>query len=206
MTTTIPSVLAVDGTPQAVVPTISVNELGQYADLESRNSVFSAYAKQGIAATTYAVLVDLNDTAHWPHSGTNYLDLFKVYMTVDRASNTHGTLRVGVITRVDATSADVTFFNRLDFDNSSDAHLTRDRSFSPSTLSMKQSGGMVSRFVSTGRVTGLTAINTATPMESYLGPASVVPAVGDVIIGFEYASGGAYSATVSCFYMGWPPA
>lgn len=100
---------------------------------------------------------------------------------------------------MNGTNADVEYLMGLRFDKSSEQYLIRDRRFTPSQLKCLVSNGTLPYCISTGRVTNVSAINTGVSLDSPRGSATVVPAVGDIIIEYNRTAG-TYNAAVSCFY------
>ena len=168
---------------------------------ERERNGFSSYVLNDVGATTYAILIDKSDTTNFPHDTTDDLHLSAVYLTVDRDANAIGTLRVGVITRVDGTNADVSWFSGVAFIKSDERHLVRDRNFAPSQLRAVVSGGLTPYFVTNAKSTNVTAINTGTTLNTPVGAAT--PAVEDIVIDFEWTAG-TYDASASCFYHSHP--
>lgn len=168
---------------------------------EQEDNVFAAFGKTGIVATGWAVLVDKSDTTNFPHRETGRLDLSAVYLQVDRDSTGEGAARVGVVTRIDGTDADVTFVQGISFNKSDDRHINRDRNFSPSQLKCAVVGGATPYIASQFKQTNVAALNTATALDSPRGAATVIPAVGDLVIYYERTAG-SFDMSVSAFYHG----
>ncbi len=165
---------------------------------ERERNVFVAYAKQNVAANGYAVLVDLSDTTNFPHSRVGRIDLSATYFQVDKQQNATGAVRLGVITRVNGTDADVTFVQGVRFDKSNERHINRDRNYAPSQLKLGVEAGSANRALGVNE-TGITAINTGLTLDSPAG--AVTPAVGDVVIGWEQGTAN-FDFAVSAFYHG----
>lgn len=167
---------------------------------ERERGVYVALVRQNVADTAYAILVDLSDTTNFPHDRNGRIDVTAVFLQADRDATAEGAVRLGIITRVDGTSADVAFVQGIRFNKSDTRTIIRDRIFSPNQLKLGVSGGQLTK--SLGSVTtGITAINTATPLDSPRGSATVTPGVGDLVAMFESAAG-TYNATASVFYHG----
>lgn len=189
------ALVGADGEPLA---TSADGEL-QITSIEQEKNNLAAYTKQDVSATTYAVLVDLSDTTNWPHDATGRADLSYVSFQVDRASSTVGRLSLGVITRVDGTDADVVFFRGLIFQHGTETFLERAENFAPSQIKCGVSGGATTHLL-VAETTGIAAINTATPLDSPLGTATVTPAPGDLVVRFQHDNGGAWTGAVSVLY------
>lgn len=166
---------------------------------EREIDTFIAYGDQDIAATAYAILIDKSDTANFPHSETGRIDLTAVYLFVDRTNTAVGRLRLGVITRIDGTDADISYIQGVSFQKGSPPTIERDRHYSPSQLKCSVVDGELNRIL-TGETETTTSVNTGTTLDTPAGTAT--PAVGDLIVKFQHDSGGQYNAFVSAFYHG----
>lgn len=170
-------------------------------ETERERDTFVAYTVADVSASGYAILIDLSDTTNFPHDRTGRIDLSAVYISVDRDSTATGRVRVGVITRVDGTNADITYVQGVNFAKSDERTILRDRRFSPSQIKLGVTGGVATRVLSSGAETNVAAVNTATPLASPRGAGTVTPAVGDVILNYERTAG-SYNLAVSATYHG----
>ncbi|WP_174804359.1 hypothetical protein [Martelella limonii] len=182
-----------------VLSTFTGSGLYPFAISDRDAPKFIAYSGSGISGTTYAMLVDLSDTTNFPHNDTGRIDLYSTFLLVDKAANSAGSVRLGVITRIDGTDADVSLVQGVSFTNTSDRSIERDRIFDH-PLKLGQSGGELTDVATAFKLTGVTAINTGLTLPSPRG--NVTPALGDVVIQFAYTSGSAYNASVSGQYAG----
>lgn len=189
------ALVGADGEP---LTTSADGEL-QVTTVEQEKNNLVAYTKSGVAATAYVILVDLSDTTNWPHDATGRVDLSYVSFQVDKPTGAQGRLSLGVITRVDGTSADVVFFRGLIFQNGTGTFIERAENFAPSQIKCGVSGGSTVQLLVTPTET-ITAINTATPLDSPLGTATVTPAPGDLVARFQHDSGAAWNGAVSVLY------
>lgn len=173
-------------------------------ETERERNVFSAYGPGAITSdgTTWACLVDLSDTSNWPHDRTGRIDISIINMQVDKTTNCTGSVSLGVITRVDATNADVTLFAGISFNNASETHLEVSRNFAPSQLKCGVSGGVATRIVTTAKLTNDTGIQTDVAMASHRGAGTVTPAVGDIVVRFIKTAGTSMTPAVQVFYHG----
>ena len=87
---------------------------------QERNLYFGL--RVNVSSTTiHRLLLDLSDTTNYPHNSSGRIDLSATYLQVDRsATGTTGAVRVGVITRVSATNADVVYTIGVTFEKSDD--------------------------------------------------------------------------------------
>ena len=135
---------------------------------------------------------------NWPHDELGRIDLTGVYLSVDRDSNTTGYLRVGVITRIDGTDADIRYVQGVTFNKTSERTIIRDRKFSPSQLKLSYDSGELTRVLTTFAEDSVTAVNTGTTLPSASGT-NTAPEIGDVIVAWSITAGSA-NLTASGFY------
>jgi hypothetical protein len=168
-------------------------------DIPQEQDVFVAIGAD-ISADTYAILVDLdNASGYFKHESGNHINITSAFLLVDRDANATGSVRVGVITRIDDTDADIEFVQGITFDKSNDRFLLRDRQYSPSRIDCSTLSGTLRKTLTNFVETGVSAVNTLTAIMSPAGSATVTPGLGDLII--QYLRGaGTYNASVSVTY------
>lgn len=170
--------------------------------LESLQSKFIALSFSEVIATEYAVLVDLSDTVNFPHSRVGHIDFSSSFITVDRDTNGTGALQAGVISRIDGTSADIEYLIGITFEKSSSRSITRDRAYWPNVVNTKLNGALPLANALTGfRDINVTSVNTGVSLRSPLGPATVTPSIGDIIVKATWTAG-TYNASFSGHYIG----
>lgn len=171
---------------------------------ERERNVFTAYSPGAITSdgTTWACLVDLSDTDNWRHDRTGRIDISIINLSIDKSTNCTGSVSIGVITRVDATNGDVTFFAGASFTNSSDNRIVVERNYAPSQLKCGVSGGVTTRIATSAKTANDTGIQTDVPLASFLGAGTVTPAVGDIVIRFVKTAGTTMSPACQLFYHG----
>lgn len=152
-----------------------------------------------VVASQYAALVDLSDTVNFPHDRVGSLNVTNAYFLIDKDANTQGSVRIGVITRINTISADIDYVSGVTFSKSDDRKIIRDRKFSPSALRCAVVGGALTDILTDFSEVGVTAVNTLTPLRSPLGAGTVTPGVGDLIVKAEQTAG-SYNASVSIMY------
>lgn len=158
---------------------------------------FAASNGANISAEQYRILVDLSDRTQYPHHFTGHVNLHSVFFFVDKSANTVGQVQMGVITRIDGTNADIVFAQGVSFNSTSDRSFARDRIFID-PISLGISGGNVTGIASGFKVLNVALVNTATPLPTQFGTAT--PAVGDLVVRYDYTSGGSYNAAASVQY------
>lgn len=168
--------------------------------LEVNGKGFSNYGGSlSSASTTWACLIDLDDSTNYPHNEIGWLDISSVSLTVDRSSNAAGSVTVGIITRIDGTDADVTLFFGKSFTNATDRNVDLFRYFGHDGYKALVIDGETPQIATTARLTGITALNTGLTIPSAYG--TTTPAVGDLVIR-AVNSAGNFSYAVQFGYHG----
>ena len=164
-----------------------------------------SYSKSDIGASGWALLIDLSDTANWPHEPGIGIDISYMSLQVDKAQNSLGRMQVGVVTRVNATNGDVSVFRGLIFSGADGAgRIDRVENFAPSQIRAEVVSGATPSLLTSNKLLNESGINTATLLDSPLGAATRAPAVGDIVIRFLHTSGADWNAAVSTLYSSNP--
>lgn len=169
-----------------------------YVKSDRDEPIFFAQTVKDVDATEYRIIVDLSDNVTFPHYDIGGIELYASYLQVDKDVSGRSAVRLGVITRIDGTDADIAFVQGVSFDKSADRRIVRDRDFRV-PIKLGQSGGALTKAVTGVVTTGITAVNTGATLSSPLG--SVTPAVGDLIAQYEHAAG-TFDASIAGFYAG----
>lgn len=191
-------ILNIDGT----IATVQITEDGELwtTETERENDVFAVYSEDGIAATKYIVLVDRND-ARWPHvkqsQDTDRIDVTSIYYTIEVSVNASIALLYGVITRIDGTDADISYFTSIPMLSGAQQE---DRIVSlrgvPSQVKLDVNGdGTLLHGITNVTESNVAAVNTAITLDSPAGAGTVTPAVGDLILKVLRTAGSANFAT-----------
>jgi hypothetical protein len=174
---------------------------------ERENDVFSQYAEASVAASKYVIMVDKDNVA-FPHllqgQGQNRIDVTSIYVALDAAVNTSGTLRIGVIRRIDGTDADIWYIAGIPFLATTTQFILSLRGV-PSQVKLDiggPSGTQLLHGITNSEETSIAGVNTVTALDSPAGVATVIPAIGDVIAKLEHVSGGAFNIGLFTFYHG----
>lgn len=192
-------VTLVDASGQQVPnPTLSNDGEVWVTETERENNVRASYAQSGIAASSWAVLVDLSDTATWPHEFTGAIHVSNISLQVDKSANSVGLIQLGVVKRISATNGDVTMFSSLRFENGTN-DLVRDVNVSPSQIKCDVVEGVTPKMISNISILNDTGLQTDLAIQSASG-ATVFPAVGDIVMRIVHTSGGAWTAAAGILY------
>lgn len=170
-------------------------------ETEREKNVYAAYGITSAAATTWALLIDRSDTENWPHEDTGRIDISYLTMQVDRNANAVGSLAVGVVTSIAASTAHVSFFAGISFSNNSETHVRTVENYAPSQLKLGVVSGRALYLATTATVS-TSAFGTSIPLNSYRGSATVVADPGDVVIRLNITAGSGITAGVRTLYHG----
>lgn len=162
--------------------------------LASNRRQRALYTSGTISGDTYAILVDLSSEAF-----NNYANIDNISMSIDLlANNANCIVKIGVITRIDGTDADIDYLISSNFSASSaNTYLNYIDNFQPSTIQFRSSGGSLVNASSNDNATSVTAVHTGLTLTSPKG--TVTPAVNDIIIFFDFISGN-FTCIVSAVY------
>lgn len=151
---------------------------------ERERNVYAVYHDDAIAiGNTDFVLIDKDDTVNFPHSDSGRIDISTFSLHIAQSSgNPDGEVIMGVITRIDAVDADIVWAFGLDFNLPNNENIREDFNFAPSQLKFELDGTNTTRIISNYSSLNDAAFNTATPMPSPRGAATVTPAVGDIVV------------------------
>lgn len=173
---------------------------------ERERNVAARFQETGVSATVWRGLIDLSDSRDndgaYPHRFTGRIDLSSIFVFVD-AANAEGSVEIGVVKSIDATSADIDMLTAVLFREVGGFSGTIDRAIhvAPSQLKLGiDDNGDPTRYITNTTRTGVTDVNTATTLAA---PSDFVPDVGDIVIRFGWTSG-SYAGTVSALYHAEP--
>lgn len=186
---------------QFVLSTFTGSGLFPYSRSERDDPVGVAIGVANITATTWRCYVDLDNRTDWPHRDVGRIDIYSANFFYDKTSNCRGSIRLGVITRVDETDADVAIILGTSFDNSDLTKDNRDRELG-NPIKLGQSGGELTKYFTSSKLLNVGEINTAAPLPSGKPGVDVIPAVGDVVVRFEVTAGTLSLGFVSGAYRG----
>lgn len=151
--------------------------------------------------TIWRGLIDLSDTTNWPHDETGRIDISTLGFGIDKAGNARGSLSLGVITRVDATDADVAIVLTTSFTENDTNSIFQAFNFSPSQIKCSVDGGKLTRILTNEVATNVTAINTSGGDLSF-NSLTFTPAVGDIVLRLISTAAGDLTFGVLAGYHG----
>jgi len=151
---------------------------------ERERNVYAVYHDEAVGTGDIDfVLVDKDDTVNFPHSNTGRIDISTINLHLAQTNGSpDGEFIMGVITRIDGVDADICWVFVVDFNlPNNGADLREDFNFAPSQLKFEVDSGNTTRIITNYTSLNDSAFNTATPMPSPRGAASVTPAIGDIV-------------------------
>lgn len=171
---------------------------------------FSSASSAAFSGTTNYILIDLSNTASFPHKETGEIHITDVYINVDKAAATTAAVRLGVVNFVNASTGSVTWFNRyMNLVNVSNTPGSIVQQFQDTGLNTKvvpsstvNTDGSTKYILSNDKTSGSTDFQNDVPLWDMLGN-SVTPRPGDIIIQFE-KSAAAVNFEVTIRYYSMP--
>lgn len=127
-------------------------------------------------------VIDMSDTVNWPHEYQDRIDITAIGLNIDKAAATRGSLSLGVVTRIDETDADIEVIAGYSFLENDSTSTLFAFNYSPMQLKCSVVNGRTDKIKTSSLLTGITAINTLTPLNfGAAGGATFIPAVGDIV-------------------------
>lgn len=166
------------------------------------------YRFDNIGLSSAAIIVDLSDAVTYPHRVNGMAVITDIRVTVDKITTSSGTVRLGVMKNVDASSGTVAWFYTLDFDRDTTGTVIRDfANLSPGVVRAYVSPTFTTPFFLTN---DSSAFSTVYQTDVNLPAASgtpTAPAPGDIIFKWDWAGAGATNTntvdiTVELTYYG----
>jgi len=170
------------------------------------------YVNNSVTASTSIVAIDLSDTSSFNTRHTGYIVISEIRVKLDTVASATGTVKVGVMNFVNASTGSVSYFFECPIYNhgaTADVIICGEK-YAPSFLRAKVNAGTVGAsaefadgvlpFVVTNSATsGDTSWQTDITIPTVLG-GTATPAVGDVILTLTNGSGVQYDSVVDIFY------
>lgn len=160
---------------------------------ERENDVWAQYAAL-FSSTTYIVIIS-KDNPLFPHkrqgeSGER-IDITSAYYSIDLSANTEATIKLGVVTRIDGTNADIKYFIGLPFlSGASKEVIVESLRGTPSQVKTDfNNAGVLLHGVTNDQETNIAAVNTGISLDSPVG--NISPGLGDIVIKYERIAGSA---------------
>ncbi len=177
------------------MPTIDV-----FPPIEVNNDPFSRdrdllvaanYAKEGVTATTYYMLIDLSSAAY-PHdnTGTRLVLAGAAVAALKSQSSARWAVQLGVVLEIDAVDSKIGWLPVVSafLRDTSKFEVDRIVSLFPNLLDLAQSTGAYAKIATSLAESGIAQVNTGIVLEDALG-GSVAPALGDLVLRAEKIDG-----------------
>lgn len=147
-----------------------------------------------ITTTTYACLIDLS-----AETDTNYANIDNLAITCKlTTNNANADVKIGVITRIDAVDADISWLVSIPFTcTNNNTFLSYINNYQTSSIRFEVTGGVLVKGHTNSISTSVALVNTALTLPSPRG--NITPAVGDVVCVFAHSAHNFYS-TISAVY------
>jgi len=185
------------------------NLYGDAYQMGHGDQFWAVLEKPDLAASEGFILVDLSNTADFPHTETGKIRVYSVYVDIERgeaAASGEFLIDLGVITRVDATNGDTKWVAVMHEETDDEATDNRAKWFYryewAEGLDLEISGGApvmgVSNIGHTNDVTWQTDVNLDSPIGDTVSP----PGVGDLVLYVSETGGtGTLSVCVTVYYI-----
>lgn len=167
---------------------------------------FVVFRKADLAASEAFVLIDLSDSANFPHTETGRIRLYSLAVTTEIQSDGQYIVYFGVVTEVDATDGSTKWIAALDLEtviNPTDSTDRRNVLYHwPNGLDLEISGGALVKGLSNSGDSADADWQTDVALDSPLGDGLSAPGAGDLVMLVSETGGtGTLSITVTAEYI-----
>ena len=169
----------------------------QAATPERKDAVFVGYSSTGLTTSTSVIVVDISDTVNFPHKRSGAASVFGLRADIAKATTSTGTLKVGVVTRVDATNGDVTWFWTKDFSTDGSGAITENVVLPQTQIRTEVRGRRTPFMVATSSAAS-NVFQTDVLLPTVVG--NVAPGVGDIVAQLVNLGSGALNFSVNLLY------
>ncbi len=164
------------------------------------NAVQVVYTSPAVTVSTAAILVKLSDTTNWPHLQTGSIDISGIWVDFDRLGTSTSTVKIGVVTSVNASTGNVTYFWIA---GNTVSHAATPGPVSPNLGSLLRakvsSTGTTPFILSNNKHTASAIYKTGILLPNPAG-APIAPAAGDIVVYIEGVPANPITATVHLLY------
>lgn len=149
---------------------------------------FSSQSPTTVSGVSTLVLIDLSDTATWPHKEKKAIHITSIQCEIDKAAASTTTVRMGVVNYVGVSSGSITWFydkfGALNVSNTNVVAYNEYPNYGINTkvnLSTGDFDGTTPYILSTDKSSLTTSVKLNTNLSTIVGT-QVFPAVGDILI------------------------
>ncbi len=155
---------------------------------QQADAVFAKYVTPAaVVNSTAAIVIDKSDTTSFPHDKTGHLRILSVDVSIDQVAAGTSTVKVGVLTGVNASSGTVSWFHTLD--NTLNVSNTQNRSeysWIPAELNARATSAGATAFISNDKTSVTPVVRQPLLFQSdvaLLNPTGTEanPAIGDIV-------------------------
>lgn len=167
---------------------------------ETENDVWASFIGT-LSASFYGIMVS-KDNSDFPHKKLGQdgerLDITNIYFILDIGAGASGTIRMGIIRRIDGTDADIDYFMYLPFEGGVAKSLViQQLNGGSSQLKTDISNGGLLHGITNNSELNVAAVNTVTLLPSPGG--NIIPGLGDLAFKYEHG-GGTTNVNLFVFY------
>lgn len=160
------------------------------------------YHINGLTTSTSTVLIDLSDTTNFPHKYTGAINIANISVQVDKLDTSSGTIKIGVVTRVDVSSADVKYFYEASYNNTVAAsflnEVTRFTNTAGFFFRTKVNSANNTPYIISNDTSNTAIFQTDVQLPSPNG--NILPGKGDIVLSFTNNGSGATRFVIDLLY------
>ena len=166
-----------------------------------------------VGASTAAIIVDLSDTSNFAHKDTGSLRVQGYDIVIDQVAAGTSTVKLGVVTSVNASSGTVRWFETIDNTlNVSNTNKNIGRYFVPASIDLLVTGAGTTPGLVTKTVTAITPVvgepllyQTDVSLPTAVSPTSVAfPSKGDIVMETNATAANGVRVSVGILYYSLP--
>lgn len=183
---------------------VSSLKVVSHADIvkSSNEEPFSLrYSTTGISASTSTILVDLSNTTNFPHKNTGGINLVALRLAISKVAASSGTVQIGVLYRVNASTGDVQWIYSYDLSKSAaGTEIVDQLELNGFFKRLRVDGnGNFPYFIGNDSSIGSTTFQTDVPLLTPYGT-YVSPSRGDIVMSFTASGVNPVNITVDLLY------
>lgn len=172
------------------------------------DNVLLHYNNTSVTESTNVILVDLSSVTAYNTRHTGSINISRIKARIDKTDDSTGTVKIGVLNYVHASTGSVSYFFECPFSNQQPSTTTVvcDELYSPSLIrtdvvpsSTADTDGSTPYIATTDITSGSSNFQNDVNNYTVLGQ-NEKPAVGDLILTLTHGNGGQYDVVLDVFY------
>lgn len=173
------------------------------------DAVWAHVNVSSVTTSTVTIAIDLSNTTTWPHRSARSIQILGWKMDVDKVAAGTGTVKIGVLTSVNASSGTVSWFQTKNFiRNASNTTNLETMNLFPAAINTYVSASGTTPYLITSETTTLNDTEALeyqndVPLPATVG-AGVVPSVGDILLRVIGGGANAVGVVLDILYFGLP--